>query len=111
MKNLAPTTRLQKSPSLLFCIVMDLLGYATYAIPVLGELGDLVWAPLSAFIFFRTFGGWKGAFGGIFNFIEEILPGLDFIPTFTITWLWQEFSKRKSRPVTHPRNSLQLSKI
>jgi hypothetical protein len=34
---------------------MDMIGYATYAIPVLGELGDLFWAPVSAFIFFRMF--------------------------------------------------------
>ena len=88
----------------MFCIVMDLLGYATYAIPVLGELGDIVWAPLSALIFFKTFGGWKGAFGGMFNFIEEILPGLDFIPTFTITWLWQAFSR-----AARQTNSVQAS--
>ena len=72
---------------------MDLVGYATYAIPVLGEFGDLLWAPISALIFFRTFGGWKGAFGGIFNFVEEIMPGLDFIPTFTLTWLFQNFRR------------------
>lgn len=93
MKNLSAVTVAKKSPSLLFCVVMDLIGYATYAVPVLGEFGDLLWAPISALIFFRTFGGWKGAFGGIFNFIEEILPGLDFIPTFTLTWLFQNFRK------------------
>ncbi len=78
-------------PSLLFCIIMDCLGYATYAVPGLGEFGDILWAPLSAWIFFKTFGGWKGAFGGIFNFVEEILPGTDFIPTFTIMWLWKKY--------------------
>ena len=93
MKNLTPATAVQKTPSLFFCIVMDLIGYATYAIPVLGELGDILWAPVSAFIFFKTFGGWKGAFGGVFNFVEEILPGLDFIPTFTLTWIWHAFRK------------------
>jgi hypothetical protein len=25
--------------------------------------------------------------GGIFNFVEELLPGTDFIPSFTIMWL------------------------
>ena len=84
----------QKNTSLLFCIVMDLIGYATYAVPVLGEVADLFWAPVSAFIFFRTFGGWKGAFGGVFNFIEEILPGLDFIPSFTLMWFLQSFSSK-----------------
>jgi len=71
---------------------MDLIGYASYAIPVLGELSDIVWAPLSGFIFYKTFGGRKGAFGGILNFAEEILPFTDFIPTFTIMWVWQYFT-------------------
>ena len=74
----------QKNASLLLCIAMDLVGYATYAIPVFGELGDIFWAPVSALIFFKLFGGWKGAMGGAFNFIEELLPGLDFIPSFTL---------------------------
>lgn len=89
--------------SLLFCIVMDLLGYATYAIPVLGELGDIFWAPVSAFIFWRTFGSWKGALGGMFNFVEEILPGLDFIPSFTIMWFLQGGRKAglSSQPITN----------
>ncbi len=52
---------------------MDLIGYASYALPGLGELGDIIWAPISAIIFYRMFGGWKGAFGGMFNFVEEIL--------------------------------------
>jgi hypothetical protein len=83
-------------PSLAFCILMDLAGYASYALPVLGEFTDIVWAPVSAFIFFKTFGGWKGAFGGLFNFAEELLPGLDFIPTFTITWAWKYFSSSQN---------------
>jgi hypothetical protein len=87
----------KQQPSLVFCIAMDLIGYASYAIPLLGEFSDIIWAPISALIFFRTFGGWKGAFGGIFNFVEELLPGLDFIPTFTITWVWNYFTQR-SKP-------------
>ena len=71
---------------------MDFLGYATYSIPIIGELADIIWAPISAMIFFMMFRGWKGAFGGMFNFVEEILPGLDFIPTFTLTWVWHYFS-------------------
>jgi hypothetical protein len=77
----------QKTTTLLFCILMDLIGYATYSIPFLGEFGDLLWAPISAVIFYKTFGGWRGAFGGIFNFVEELLPFTDFVPSFTIMWL------------------------
>lgn len=74
---------------------MDILGYATYAIPFFGEIADIFWAPLSALIFFATFGGWKGALGGVGNFIEELLPGTDFIPTFTIMWFMQYSRQRR----------------
>ncbi|MEP6513507.1 MAG: hypothetical protein ABJA79_06545 [Parafilimonas sp.] len=87
---------MKQHSSLLFCIVMDLIGYATYSLPFIGELGDLVWAPISAFIFYKTFGGKKGIIGGVFNFIEELLPGTDFIPSFTIMWVWQYFARRKN---------------
>jgi len=63
-------------PSLLFCILMDAIGCATYVLPVIGEFGYTIWAPISAIIFYKTFGGWKSTFGGVFNFIEEILPAL-----------------------------------
>lgn len=88
--------RQTREVSLIFCLLMDLIGYATYAVPVLGEFGDLLWAPISALIFWRTFGSWKGMLGGMFNFVEEILPGLDFIPSFTIMWFMQR-SRKGSR--------------
>ena len=80
---------MKKQPSLALCILMDLIGMATYTIPFLGEFADIIWAPLSGLIFYQMFGGWRGALGGLFSFIEEILPGLDFIPTFTIAWFLQ----------------------
>lgn len=90
---------MKKQPSLLFCVMMDLIGCATYAIPGLGEFGDIIWAPISGIIFFITFGGWKGAFGGMFNFIEELLPGTDFIPSFTIMWFLQRMKKPQQQPI------------
>ncbi len=82
-------------PSLPFCILMDLIGYATFALPFLGEFGDIIWAPISALIFYKTFGGWKGAMGGTLNFIEEILPFTDFIPSFTIMWAYKFFTRER----------------
>ena len=90
-----------KNVSLVFCLIMDLIGYATYTIPVLGEFGDIIWAPISGLVFFLTFGGWKGAFGGLFNFVEELLPGTDFIPSFTLMWLWQR-AGRKTTTTGYP---------
>ena len=86
---------MKKQPSLPFCIIMDLIGYATYAIPLLGEIGDVIWAPISAIIFFISFGGKKGALGGVLNFVEELSPGLDFIPSFTIMWFLQNWERKK----------------
>jgi len=82
-------------PSLLFCIAMDCIGYLSYTIPGLAEFSDIIWAPVSGIIFFAAFGGWKGGVGGLFNFVEEILPGTDFIPSFTIMWLLQNATSKK----------------
>jgi hypothetical protein len=81
--------------SLPLCILMDLIGYASFSLPGLGEFADVVWAPVSAFVFFKIFGGKQGAIGGAFAFLEEILPFTDFIPSFTLMWLWNYFSKGK----------------
>lgn len=84
-------------PKLSFCILMDLAGLATFALPVMGEWGDLLWAPISGLIFMKTFGGMTGVIGGIANMAEELLPFTDFIPTFTIGYFYTKYqlSKRK----------------
>jgi len=83
-------------PPLAFCLLMDMLGYASFTIPFFGEFFDLVWAPISALIYWRTFGGFKGFFGGGLNFLEELLPGTDIIPTFTLTWFMQYMRRRNA---------------
>ena len=85
----------RKQPSLPLCIIMDLIGCASYALPGLGEFTDIIWAPISGIVFFMMFGGWKGALGGLFDFTEEILPFTDFIPTFTIAWCWRYMANQK----------------
>jgi len=81
------------TPSLWICVMMDLIGCASYAVPLLGEVSDVIWAPLSAIIFYRMFGGTLGTFGSLFNFMEELFPGLDFIPTFTLSWVMQRITQ------------------
>ena len=74
-------------PSLTTCIILDALGYTSYLIPVFGEVFDIIWAPISGISFFFLFGKNKfGLLGGVFAFLEELSPGLDLIPTFTIAW-------------------------
>lgn len=87
------TSNINFKPNLFFCILIDAVGYFTYALPAFGEFFDIVWAPLSAFIFYKTFGGTKGLIGGILNGIEEILPFTDFIPSFCIMYFLQNKSK------------------
>ncbi|MBP3467425.1 MAG: hypothetical protein J6K01_07440 [Paludibacteraceae bacterium] len=83
-----------KTPSLWVAVVLDILGMVTFTIPGVGEFGDVVWAPLSAYLFSRLYGTDKLAkWGAIFNFAEEILPFTDFCPTFTIAWFMRKFSK------------------
>lgn len=91
-------------PSLVMCLLMDFIGYTSYTIPFFGEFADILWAPLSAIIFWKMFGFKKGFFGGVFSFVEELTPGLDFIPTFTINWMLLYFKRNKQafsvRPFT-----------
>jgi len=75
-------------PNIYLCLLLDLMGMVSYLLPVIGETEDVLWAPLSAIIFYFLFGKKKfGLLGGVFSFLEEISPGFDFIPTFTIAWL------------------------
>lgn len=76
-----------KIPSLTTCIILDAIGYTSYLIPVFGEVFDFIWAPIAGITFFFLFGKNKfGFLGGAFSFLEELSPGLDMIPTFTIAW-------------------------
>lgn len=86
---------------------MDLAGYASFSIPVLGEFSDIIWAPVSAFIFYKMFGGRFGLTGGVLNFIEEAFPFTDFIPSFTIAWFIKYFSMKKDSQ----HSSTQFSRL
>ncbi len=81
-------------PGLIFCLLMDLIGSLSFFIPGIGEWFDIVWAPLSAFIFYKSFGGKVGRFGSVISFIEEILPYTDILPTFTIAYFYNRFKKK-----------------
>lgn len=75
-------------------ILFDLIGYASYGIPILAELTDVVWAPIAGFILSRMYKGTVGTVGGLIVFVEELLPGIDFIPTFTLTWIYTYWIKK-----------------
>jgi hypothetical protein len=77
-----------KSRDLILSILFDLVGMASFLVPAFAEITDLAWAPLAGLILSRMYKGYAGKVGGIIVFIEELLPGFDFIPTFTLTWLY-----------------------
>ncbi len=79
-------------------IAYDVIGMATYAIPVVGPFLDLVWAPYAAKQMSEMYPGKKGKIASVIVFLEEILPGTDIIPTFTLMWLYTfVWSKEKSQ--------------
>ena len=88
----------KRIPSLAFCLIMDLLGMITYLLPLVGEWVDIVWAPISAFIFYTSFGGRTGRVGAFVNLIEELFPFTDAIPTFTLGWIYERAQKAKMSP-------------
>jgi hypothetical protein len=85
-----------KYKKLLLGLVFDAIGYASFIIPGIGEFSDIIWAPVSAWVILKMYKGNTGKIAGIVAFIEEILPGLDIIPTFTLTWLYTYLFKSKN---------------
>ena len=81
----------KKPPSILVCIGLDIIGNMSYIIPALGEFSDVLWAPISAMLFLKLFGGKVGKIGAAINFVEEIIPFTDIIPTFTIAWFVKNY--------------------
>jgi hypothetical protein len=72
-------------------VILDIIGVIT--------VFDVIWAPLSAYIMTKMYPGGKGKAAGIFLFIEEISPGFDIIPTFTIMWFYTYVFNKKEAPV------------
>ena len=77
------SSELTREGKLIVSILIDLIGMSTYLLPVAGEGADVGWAPVSAALIFWLYG--SGIFAAA-GFAEEILPGLDFVPTATIAW-------------------------
>lgn len=77
-----------KYKKLALSLVFDAMGYVSYLIPGIGEVFDVAWAPASAYLMTKLYKGKKGKIAAAVSFIEEAMPGLDVIPTFTLMWLY-----------------------
>ncbi len=75
-------------------LLFDAIGMLSFAIPFIGEFGDIVWAPISALLIYKMYKGAEGRIGSMVSFFEELIPGLDFIPTFTLTWIYKYVIKK-----------------
>lgn len=72
------------------CLALDFFEYLLppLMIPLVGDFIDLAGA-LFCVIFF----GWFGVIS-----LLELVPGLDALPVFTVTWLiWYVFRRRRAR--------------
>ena len=78
-----------KYKMLALSLIFDTIGFITFI--------DLIWAPVSAYLLTKMYKGQTGKIAGTFSFIEEIVPGLDIIPTFTITWFYVFVLKNKTK--------------
>jgi hypothetical protein len=78
-----------KYKMLALSLLFDAIGLITFI--------DLIWAPLSAYLMTKMYKGQTGKIAGTISFIEEIIPGLDIIPTFTLTWFYVYVIRSKAK--------------
>ncbi|WP_338377301.1 hypothetical protein [uncultured Flavobacterium sp.] len=90
-----PKTKSDKKTKLILGIAFDLIGMLSYIVPVFAEVTDIVWAPISGFLMMAMYKGTTGKIAGTISFIEEAFPFIDFIPTFTLTWIYKYLIKKE----------------
>lgn len=83
-----------KYKNLLLGLLFDGIGMLSFSIIGIGEFSDIIWAPVAAWLMTRMYKGKIGQGAGAITFIEEIVPGLDVIPTFTIMWFYTYIFKK-----------------
>jgi len=83
-----------KYTKLLLGILFDAIGMLSFMVPGVGEFSDVIWAPLASFLIYKMYKGTEGKVGGLITFVDEIMPGLDVIPTFTLMWVYKYLIKK-----------------
>lgn len=85
---------MKKYQKLVLSIILDAMGYISFLIPGIGEFTDIVWAPVSGWLMTKLYKGRPGKIAGVISFIEEALPLMDVVPTFTIMWFYTYVYKK-----------------
>lgn len=75
---------MKKYQKLIWSLLFDGLGYVSFVFPPF----DFIWAPLSAYLMTKMYKGKEGKIAAAITFVEEALPFLDVIPTFSLMWLY-----------------------
>ncbi len=86
-----------KFQNLFLSLLFDTLGMLSFAIPGIGEFTDVIWAPIAGWLMTRMYKGKLGQAAGVVTFVEELVPGLDVVPTFTIMWVYTYLLKTKKK--------------
>ena len=81
---------------LILSIIFDLVGMLSYIIPGIAETTDLIWAPISGMLLVAMYKGTTGKVAGVIGTLEELVPFTDFIPTFTLTWIYEYYISNKT---------------
>ena len=85
-----------KKRKLLLGLLFDGLGMLSLLIPGIGPALDLVWAPVAGWLMTRMYPGKSGRAAAFITFAEEILPGTDIVPTFTLMWIYTYLLRKKA---------------
>ncbi len=85
-----------KRRNLFLGILFDAIGMLSFTVPFIGEFSDVIWAPIAGYLMTVMYKGTVGKVGGVITFLEEIIPFSDFIPSFTLTWIYNYVIKNKN---------------
>lgn len=90
----AQTIPSNKSRDLILGLLFDVIGMMSFTVPFIGEFSDVIWAPVSGLLMVWMYKGTSGKIGGVFSFLEEIIPFTDFVPSFTLMWFYTYVLKK-----------------
>ena len=86
-----------KYKNLFLGLLFDCIGMLSFAIPGIGEFSDVIWAPLAGWLMTRMYKGKMGQIAGIVTFVEELVPGLDIVPSFTLMWIYTHLLSKEKK--------------
>lgn len=85
--------KLSKYKKLGLSLVFDAIGMLSFTV------FDVFWAPASGYLMSKMYKGNRGKIAGVVSFIEEIIPGFDITPTFTIMWFLTYVFKKEEEKI------------